>query len=281
MGEGSYQYRMDIAYKGTAYNGWQTQPSKNSVQDHLENALSTALRSAVRVLGASRTDSGVHAEQQVAVFRISHRLNDTNRLRRSLNALIPNDIQVLYIRQVDLSFHPIIDASWKTYRYRLWLGSAISPFASDFVWPIHGTDFDSDALVKAAKFLEGDHDFKSFCASDSSAQTTRRSILSVHVLCQHPLVEIYITGTGFLKQMVRSIVGTLVEVANGRRSPEDISAIIGSKSRAAAGKTAPAAGLSLVHIAYDNASYDDQFISSLQQTGLSFRLLRESDLLSE
>lgn len=281
MQDAYLQYRLDIAYKGSEFEGWQTQPSKNSVQDHLEKALALVLRKPTNLLGASRTDSGVHAEQQVAVFRTEKEISDLSRLRRSLNALVPKGIQVLLIRPSHINFHPIRDACWKTYRYRLWLGSAVSPFASDFVWTIHGADFDIAAMIKAAVYFEGKHDFKSFCASDSSAKTTVREILSVKIYCHHPLVDIYITGTGFLKQMVRSIVGTLVDVAQAKRRPEDISAIIETKSRSAAGKTAPASGLSLVKIAYDDAAFNDEIIASMHDGGLSFRLLRESELSAE
>lgn len=276
-----FQYRLDIAYKGSDFEGWQTQPSKNSVQDHLESALALVLRKHIKLLGASRTDSGVHAEQQVAVFRTEKQIADLSRLRRSLNALIPKGIQVLLIRPSDINFHPIRDAVWKTYRYRLWLGSAVNPFASDFVWPIHAADFDLNALKKAASYFEGEHDFQSFCASDSSAKTTVRKVLSVKVDCYPPMIDIYITGTGFLKQMVRSIVGTLVDVGQAKRRSEDISAIIETKSRSAAGKTAPASGLSLVKIAYDDAAYDDEIIASMHDGGLNFRLLRESELNTE
>lgn len=248
----SRRYRLDLAYRGTAYDGWQSQPSGRTIQDQLENVLAKITRHQVRVVGASRTDTGVHAEHQLAVFDSPQELN-TRKLMKSLNALLADDIKVWACREVPGQFHPIRDCSSKLYRYRIWLGAGTSPFVQDYVWGL-GEDLEISRLLGAITEFRGTHDFASFCASDSSAKTTVRTIYDIWLVDSSPLIEIYVHGNGFLKQMVRSIVGTLVEVARGRREIQDISAIMIRKDRRAAGMTAPAKGLSLVQIFYQEPS---------------------------
>lgn len=243
------RYRLDLAYHGGPFEGWQSQPSRNTVQDHLEKALATILREEVRVVGASRTDTGVHAEHQVAAFQSSQTV-DPRRLVKGLNHLLGKSIKIWSCRPVDHDFHPIRDSVGKLYRYRLWLGAGSSPFVHDFVWPV-APSLDIEKLSMAAQHFQGTFDFRSFCASDSTVKSTTRTIHEIWVNNQNPLIEIYIYGDGFLKQMVRSIVGTLVEVAQGRRAINDISAIIKQKDRTSAGLTAPAKGLSLVQVFFE------------------------------
>ncbi|MFW7377870.1 MAG: tRNA pseudouridine(38-40) synthase TruA [Oligoflexus sp.] len=244
------RYRIDLAYQGTPFDGWQSQPSGKAVQNHLEKALTIFLREPTRVVGASRTDTGVHAEHQVAIFDSAVKF-DCQRLIRGVNALLAEEIKIWSCAPADPDFHPIRDSVAKLYRYRLWLGRTGSPFVRDYVWPV-SEQTDISRLQAAAQLFQGTHDFKSFCATDSSAKTTIRTIHEIWVKNKNPLVEIYIHGEGFLKQMVRSMVGTLVEVGQGRREIEDISAIIEQRDRTFAGLTAPAKGLSLVQIYFEH-----------------------------
>ncbi len=249
----TYVYRLDLAYRGTGFSGWQSQPTKDAVQDEIERVLQIVLRQPIRVLGASRTDAGVHAEHQVLSFRLDEALSDLDRVLKSINALTHVQIQAFRLQLVDPKFHPILTARAKLYRYRLWLGPLVSPFALDYVWSIKSS-LDLDTMREAAQLFVGVHDFASFCASDSSARTTQREIFDIQLYRSGPVVEIYILGSGFLKQMVRSMVGTLVEVGRGRRTASSISATIEAGDRRQAGQTAPAAGLSLVEIFYEDRS---------------------------
>lgn len=266
-------YKMEIAYKGLGFQGWQSQPAGNSVQDHIERALTKVLGHEIKVTGASRTDSGVHAEQQVASFQTSVDF-ELGKLQRSINALIPQEIRLLSINKQENDFHPIRSAKAKVYRYRLWLGPVVHPFVADFVWQIRvpmDTEWKADAFLDASRYFIGFHDFKSFAATDLSAKTTERRIYEVLIDDQWPLVDIYIVGQGFLKQMVRTMVGTLVDVGLQKRQPNDISKILEMKDRRAAGKTAPAHGLSLVKIFYDSVlSVSDVF--SERESSFSFMI---------
>lgn len=246
-------YKLEIAYKGQGFEGWQSQPSGNAVQDHIERALEKVLRKKVRITGASRTDSGVHAEHQIASFRIDCEL-DISKIHRSINALISSDISILSLEKSSNEFHPIRSAKAKAYRYRLWLHSVSHPFLSDFVWQLPKgakQTVNVDAMREAANYCLGYQDFKSFAASDRSAKTTKRRIFEIFIDDSSlPLVDLYFIGEGFLKQMVRTMVGTLVDVGLGKVSADQMIDIISSQDRKNAGKTAPAKGLCLVKIMY-------------------------------
>lgn len=239
-------YRIDLAYIGSRYHGWQSQKSRCSIQDHLEQALSTLLRHPVKVVGASRTDSGVHAEHQVAVFR-SQVPFAPERWLRSLNGLLPEDVGVLSVAPTTEDFHPITSATGKAYRYRLWQGGSRHPQLHPYCWTLlRGLDI--SAMRAAALHLVGMHDFSSFCASDSSAKTRHRLLWEVEIFEDGPMIEVWIIGKGFLKQMVRIMVGTLVDIGLGKYHPDDLMDIIKQRDRTAAGGTAPANGLTLVEI---------------------------------
>ncbi len=266
-----FTYRMDLAYIGTAFQGWQSQPGGNTVQDHLEKALRTALRQDLRIMGASRTDTGVHAEQQVATFRSREPLN-CELVLRSLQALVPPAIGVLNLRPWTQDFHPILSAKSKVYRYRIWLGTPQNPFTRPFVWSMHHT-LERAALEEASRFLLGTHDFRSFCASDASVVTYDRTIFEARWVQRGPLLEFYILGDGFLKQMVRSLVGTLVKVGLGKLKPDDIKRILLAQDRREAGQTAPAQGLSLLRIFYDTTeTIPESLVSSGSEFGFSLGL---------
>lgn len=257
-----YTYRIDLNFIGTEFNGWQSQPSGNTIQDALERALAVALRKKIRVLGASRTDTGVHAEHQVATFRVDEKI-DCPRVFRSLQALVPHSIGILSLAPVSTDFHPIVHAFAKLYRYRIWLGPGTNTFIRPFSWSIPYA-LDTDAMKLAGARFIGRHHFKSFAAIDNSSKTFDRTIFDMKwVYKGNGLFELYILGEGFLKQMVRNLVGTLVEVGQGKRKPEDMPEILKAADRRAAGMTAPAGGLSLVEIYYEpTTEIDPRFLST-------------------
>jgi tRNA pseudouridine38-40 synthase len=241
-------YRIDLAYVGTTFDGWQSQASGNAVQDHLEKALSTMLRHPVRALGASRTDAGVHAEMQVASFATEVAF-DAERWIKSLNGLLPRAIGVKALAPADAGFHPILSARGKTYVYKIWRGLSRDPFLAPLAWGVHKA-IDVDSMRSAAAAFVGTHDFTSFCAADSSAKTRTRTVSAVEVAESGPLVTITVSGGGFLKQMVRTMAGALVEAGAGRLGADDIARMLAAKDRRVAPATAPACGLTLLDISY-------------------------------
>ena len=252
-------YRIDLSYIGTPFSGFQSQLSKNGIQDHLEKALRTFLNHDVRVRGASRTDSGVHAHHQVALFRT--KVPYSPRWLLSLNALTPPEIGIQKLFPVEQLFDPIFDSKGKAYRYRLWQGRCFNPFTHSFVWPIHQA-IDLKLLANEAQDFIGLHDFNAFCNKDSDAKTTTRRIYDVVCDQRGPMIDIWITGEGFLKQMVRIMVGTLVAVVQGHLPPGSIRNLLASGSeRKLAGMTAPAKGLALVEVFYNNVKTLDEIIS--------------------
>lgn len=256
-------YRLDLCYQGTHYQGWQSQPSETGVQDRLEHALATFLRHPVRVTASSRTDAGVHAEQQVVTFK-THVPIDPVRLSRALNSLLPKDIGVLNVQVAKPDFHPILSSLGKAYRYRLWQSEAKNPFVAPFVWKLHPR-IDIATIKRLAQEFVGTHDFTSFCATDSSAKTRERTIFEMRVEERGPLVDIWIIGNGFLKQMVRAIVGTLIEFADGKHQGTSIGAMLAARDRKAGGSTAPAQGLSLVHVFYERVMSCEELIRESSQ----------------
>ena len=246
------QYKLDLCYIGSRYVGWQRQPNGLTVQQQLEKALSIILRQEVKVLGSSRTDTGVHAEHQVATF-LTGNVIDLSRFLKSLNALLPEDVAVFKVAPVAEDFHPILSTYNKIYRYRIWCHPISHPFFREQVWHLPQT-LDFDRMDIEAQSLLGRHDWTSFCASDSCAKSKVRTVTSVYTRREGPLWEFFIEGEGFLKQMVRTIVGTLVRYGLGRAESLSLNDIIRAEDRSQAGKTAPASGLTLVAINYDAKS---------------------------
>jgi len=244
------QLRLTVEYEGTAYQGWQVQPGGPTVQEVLERALATALREPVRVRGAGRTDAGVHACGQVAAVRVRHVPPDLERLRRSLNALTPDDVAVRDIAVVDDAFDPRRHALSRVYEYRIWNAPAPSPFWRRHAWHVP-LPLDVAAMEEAVAALAGEHDFAAFRGADAGPQrSTVRRVLETAVRADGPLLVYRIEATGFLKHMVRNIVGTMVEVGRGERSPSSMRDILESRDRTQAGPTAPPHGLLLVTVRY-------------------------------
>jgi tRNA pseudouridine38-40 synthase len=244
--------RMTVAYVGTHYAGWQVQPDRATIQGVLEERLSRLLQEPVRIAGAGRTDAGVHARGQVANFRIDTRI-PLDGLRRGLNARLPDDIRVVRTEEVDIDFHARADARGKEYRYRLARGEFASPFDAPFVTAIRG-DIDPDRMREAAAHFIGTHDFESFCPADCQLESKRRTIDRSDVIEDGLFLEYRVRGNGFLRHMVRTMVGTLIDVGQGRRAPGAIDGILLSRDRRAAGPCAPARGLLLERVFYEEAT---------------------------
>jgi tRNA pseudouridine38-40 synthase len=244
------RYRLDLNYVGTSYLGWQTQPSGDAVQDHLDRALATVLGNPIRTVGASRTDSGVHAMQQVAVFD-SEQTFECRKLKRSLNAVLPEAIRVHALQAVDSKFHPIVSATRKVYRYTIWNGEEMPSWLHPFAWDVP-FKLDLDLMRSEAKSFVGTHDFLAFCAVDGSAKTSVRTIFEIEIESSKDLITVWISGGGFLKQMCRCMVGTLIDIARGRKNYDAglVSRLLTAPDRKAAGKTAPPQGLTLAKIDY-------------------------------
>lgn len=245
-------YRLDLSYIGTRYQGFQSQPSGMGIQDHVEQALATFCRHPVRITSASRTDAGVHAEDQIVTFKSVSGI-DTIRIVKSLNALMPADIRVKRALVAQDTFHPIIHCTGKVYRYSIWRSAGESPMITPFAWT-QTAQLDLQSMHHAARVFVGTHDFTSFCAVDSSARTKTRTVRDVVIVDKYPLLEIWVIGDGFLKQMVRNMVGALVAVGKGKISPLDLKKILDGRNRELAPATAPAAGLCLVKVFYGNDS---------------------------
>lgn len=238
-----------IAYDGTAYQGWQRQASGASIQAAIEDAFVPLLGEAPTVTGAGRTDAGVHALGQVASVRVDSRL-PVDAIRRALNVRLPPDVRILSVEDAAQAFHARFDAVGKTYRYRIVTAEVVSPFDRWFVWHLPAR-LDAGAMREAAAGLVGRHDFAAFQSAHSSVTETVRTVTRVDL---HPtgdglLVETH--GDGFLRHMVRAMVGTLVDVGAGRRDPASMPSILRSRDRARAGDTAPASGLTLVSVDYE------------------------------
>lgn len=236
-------WRIDLAYDGKKFSGFQSQPCGNTIQDHLESALSIVLHNKTKITGGSRTDAGVHAEHQVCVFRAQNKLNPVT-IVRSVNALLPAEIKVVRLLEVDRDFHPHRSSVGKIYRYRLWKGYCLDPFAANFVWEVK-SDTDANVLLKHLGEFVGEHDFLAFSNSGSEVKSTIRKLYDVQMFQSGPLIEIWFEGNGFLKQMVRNIVGTVVDLSQ-QKLKMSVSEIMQSLERSNAGQTAPPRGLSLV-----------------------------------
>lgn len=242
------QYRFILEYDGSDYHGWQIQPGARSVQAVLESAVAQFIGEPVRVAAAGRTDAGVHASGQVASFRTEKQLEPETVLR-ALNALTPDDIAVRDVRIVDESFDVRRSARSRTYIYRIWTRRVPSPFWRRYAWHLP-RPIDHEALAAGAALIVGEHDFTSFRAAGCDAIHPVRRVTRSEFVVAGDLVSYTIAATAFLRHMVRNIVGTLIEVGVGRRSPADITALLELRDRTAAGKTAPAHGLCLTQVDY-------------------------------
>lgn len=237
-----------VAYDGTNYHGWQMQPNAVTIEQILNEKLSELLKEDIQVIGASRTDAGVHAEGNVAVF-------DTNtsipgeKISYALNHLLPEDIVIQESFEVEPDFHPRKCDSIKTYQYRI--------LNRNFNLPVKGRNayhfyrkLDLDKMREAAAYFVGKHDFKNFCSSHTQAKSTIRIIYSFDIEEEDEEIVLTVSGNGFLYNMVRMLTGTLLDVGTGRMSPDKIPELLAAKERVHTPNTAPARGLTLLDIEY-------------------------------
>ncbi len=244
-------FKLTLEYDGTAYRGWQRQADHRTVQAEVERALAAMTRHPVTVLGAGRTDAGVHALGQVASFRADTRLTPEAFLK-GLNSLLPPDIAVRACDRVPQGFHARFDARSKVYRYHILNREDRGAVGRQYAWFIH-RPLDAEAMRAAARALVGRHDFKAFESAGSPRAHTVRTITRAE--CEVDAAErrlrFTVEADGFLRCMVRNIVGTLVAVGLGRTDPAEVEEILLSRDRRRAGATAPPQGLFLVSVEYD------------------------------
>lgn len=242
--------RLTVAYDGTAYAGWQVQPNGTTVQSVMEGALARILQEPVRLRAAGRTDAGVHAREQVADFADSG-TRDMETIVRGGNALLPPDIRILTAGEAPEAFDARRNATGKEYRYFLYLSPVASPFFSRYAWHLQ-TPLDLGAVREGLAKLVGEHDFTSFRGQGCTARTAVRTIFRAGVT-RHDVPDLYsidVAGNGFLRHMVRNIVGTAVEAGKGEHPPERVWEILQARDRSAAGITAPSHGLFLWRVEY-------------------------------
>lgn len=244
-------YRMDIQYDGTRYGGWQKQKdTDNTIQGKIEDVLSKMCEKPVSVQGAGRTDAGVHARGQVAnaVFETEKTCEE---ICAYLNYYLPEDIEIVRVTKAQERFHSRLNAREKVYCYRIAAGIHKNVFERKYQCPLH-ENLDVSAMREAAKILEGTHDFKSFCSNKKMKKSSVRTIYNIEIQELPQEIVLTFTGNGFLYNMVRILAGTLIEVGRGERKPETMEEILKGCDRGLAGFTAPARGLTLLEVRYEN-----------------------------
>lgn len=243
-GEGKRRICLTVAYDGTRYNGWQYQPNGRTIEGEINGALCALTGEDIGVSGASRTDAGVHARCNYAVFDTKMRM-PTDKFAYALNQRLPEDIRVQKAGEVAMGWHPRKCRSIKTYEYRIVNREFPDPLDRLYA---HFTylQLDVQKMQEAARFLVGEHDFKSFCSIHTEAESTVRTVTGLSVGQRESVITVRISGTGFLYNMVRIIVGTLLEVGCGKYPPQRVKEILEACDRKESGPTAPARGLTLV-----------------------------------
>lgn len=243
--------KMVVAYDGTNYKGWQIQPNGITIEEVLNRSLSELLQEPIVVSGASRTDSGVHSLGNVAVFDTDTRM-PAEKIAFALNQRLPADIVVQGSCEVPAGWHPRYQNSRKTYEYRI-LNRTFRMPTRRFDTYFYHYPLDVDKMRTAAGYLVGEHDFKSFCAVGAQVKSTVRTIYACDVLREEDILTIRVTGNGFLYNMVRIIAGTLIRIGSGEMPPEEMLEILAAQDRSKAGPTAPAHGLTMLGITYEDA----------------------------
>jgi len=250
------RYFIELSFKGTNYFGWQIQPDAPTVQEKLNSSLSLLLREKIEIVGAGRTDSGVHAKLMIAHFD-SDRVESLDNLKHRLNSLLPDDISVYRIYEVQSDAHARFDAESRSYIYKILLGR--DPFELETTWQIHNKDFDIDLMNEACKVLLKYKDFKAFSKSKTDVKTYECVIFDAEWVLDNNQLNFNISANRFLRNMVRAIVGTMLEIGQGDLSIADFEKVILSRNRSNAGKSVPARGLYLSDIKYpDNKIYGKQ-----------------------
>jgi tRNA pseudouridine38-40 synthase len=263
--------RLTVSYDGTEFYGWQRQPNVPTIQGTIESAIEKIVAERVSLHGSGRTDTGVHALNQVANFKTNGSIPSEN-LLKALNNILPLSVRIKKVEDAAESFHARHDARAKTYRYRILCAPVASPFIARFIH-LHPYPLNHGRMAKGARLFEGEHDFTSFAASPalgvcgegnvdsleaSDSQSRLPEISMVRTIfssqmqwrTRTSILAYEVKGSGFLHHMVRNIVGTLLEVGKGKLAPEDVRAILKARDRTRAGPTAPAAGLCLINVEY-------------------------------
>ena len=242
-------FKLTIEYDGSAYHGWQRQKNERTIQEEIEKALKTITGRNVKVTGSGRTDAGVHALGQVANFSCDTALS-ADIFHRGLNGLLQKDIVISACKTVSKDFHARYDAASKTYLYKILNRPTPAAVCRQYAWHIR-TKLDPDAMRRALGYLMGTHDFKSFEGAGSPRSSTIRTVMKAELSKRdHGYLVVELTADGFLKFMVRNIVGTLADVGLGKMTPDDFNRIFQSKDRKLAGVTAPPHGLFLMRVDY-------------------------------
>ena len=242
-------YKILVQYDGTRYKGWQVQKSTDmTIQGKLQDILTTMTGQQIEVIGSGRTDAGVHAYGQVANFHVPEHF-EAQEILDYLNRYLPMDIAVLSIEEVDERFHARFNAMSKTYVYRIHTSTVPNVFERKYMYT-YTEPLDVNKMQKAASFMLGTHDFMAFCGNKKMKKSTVRTVTSIEILEKGSEIQISYTGDGFLQQMIRIMTGTLIEVGNGTKRPEDVPRILESKVREKAGYTVPAEGLMLKQVFY-------------------------------
>jgi tRNA pseudouridine38-40 synthase len=240
--------KLTLAYDGTDFHGWQIQPQLRTVQGELQHALQKLFNHDVNVMGSGRTDAGVHAHGQVASVQTTRSM-DTDAVLRGTNGLLPQEVRVLSVEEVNLEFHARRSARAKTYEYHLWRHPIVSPFVVRYVHPFR-YPLDGPRMDEATLHFIGTHDFTSFCAAATEIEERTRTIFDASWDRSETTWVFRIRGSGFLQYMVRTIAGTLLEIGQGRLDPGKINDIFAARDRRLAGPSLPARGLHLINVEY-------------------------------
>ena len=241
------RYLITFSYDGTNYNGYQKQLNKNTIQDKIESALNKITSNKIIIHASGRTDSKVHALNQRAHFDLDKEY-DLYKLKKSINSLIPEDIHISKIEVVDNDFHARFNVKEKEYIYKLNIGE-YNPIDRNYVYQ-YNKELDLDKMIEASKYLLGEHNFKSFTKTDDSKEDYIRNIYKINIIKKDNIITFDFIGNGFLRYMIRNIVGTLIEVGENKIDPIKVKEILDSQNRKNAGKTAHPEGLYLYNVKY-------------------------------
>ena len=242
-------YKLKISYDGSRYFGWEHQPDRETIQGKIETVLACMVdKDMVDVIGAGRTDAGVHARAMIANVHLDTQMSPEE-IRDYANRYLPDDIAILEVREAADRFHARYKAVGKTYQYTCFDGPVKPVFDRKYYTPLD-QELDVEAMQEAAHFLEGKHDYKSFCGNSRMKKSTVRIVDTITVRRRKGYVYLTFHGTGFLQNMVRIMSGTLIEVGLGRKRPEEVGEILEACDRKVAGPTAPAKGLCLLKVDY-------------------------------
>lgn len=244
-------YKLTIAYDGTRYKGWQRLKNNPlTIQQKLEEVISRIFNEPIELIGSGRTDGGVHALGQVASFS-SEKVFELNRLLKEINRYLPEDISIKHVESAAPRFHARFNAIKKTYTYQVWTSEIPPVFERLYVHQIHDGSLELNRMKKASEYFVGKHDFRGF-TTDKTKKSTTRNIERIDFVQDGPILKIIFVGDGFLYNMIRILVGTLLEVGLGTRDVDSILKVYESGDRSLAGETAPAKGLFLTEVFYEN-----------------------------